>query len=67
MANQAVRLWEGMLQCLPEVASTGILSRSTSDMLRQLGRMPPQPKATWNRLVLDMQVRGSGTRPACAP
>jgi hypothetical protein len=56
MANQAVWLWEAVLQGLRDITS-GNLTARPRDALVRLFDMPELPKASWKRLVLDMQVR----------
>jgi hypothetical protein len=63
MANQAVRLWEAVLQGLTDAACGHLPAGNVQQLVIRLSDMPAQPKATWKRLVLDMQVR----RPSRAP
>jgi hypothetical protein len=58
MANQSVRLWEAVLQGLEDTASCSSPSacHDLATLIRKATDMPPQPKATWKKLVLDMQV-----------
>jgi hypothetical protein len=60
MANQAVRLWEAMLQGLNDIPSGHY--PDILDLVTKLD-MPALPKATWKRLVLDMQVREAQPHP----
>lgn len=63
MANQAVRLWEGVLDSLNGLATGDnsrmrvVLFQGVKELLGKIDRSPQQPKA-WKRLVKDMQVRG---------
>jgi hypothetical protein len=58
MANQSVRLWEAVLQGLDDTARCCSPSAcgDLAQLLRTVADMPAQPKATWKRLVLNMQV-----------
>lgn len=58
MANQVVRLWQAVLDDLSQMASGRISGRDgTIELLEAIAQLPKQPKATWKRLLQDMQVR----------
>jgi hypothetical protein len=62
MANQLLRLWQSVLDCLEgfasgDDASKGAAVTSMGKLLNKMYRMPEQPKAALKRLVQDWQVR----------
>lgn len=60
MANQVVRLWEAVLNNLSDIASSSDIAGNghNTQLLDKLVSLPDPPKATWKRIVQDMQVRG---------
>lgn len=61
MANQVLRLWEGVLESLSHIASNNhSTQRHSMDtlalLLLELSSMPDQPKATVKRLVQDVKL-----------
>jgi hypothetical protein len=60
MANQTVRLWEAALDSLKALGTASYSDSSgerTRVLLEKIACSPPQAKASWKRLVKDMQVR----------
>jgi hypothetical protein len=51
--KQFLRMWQGVLDSL-----TADADEQTQEILSKMQDMPAQPKATWKRLLQDMQVRG---------
>lgn len=57
MTNQAVRLWTNVLQGFSDMASGTLQSMlGVGDVLEQLVALPEQPKATWKKLLQELQV-----------
>lgn len=59
MANQVVRLWQGVLDELEEMASVRIGCRDSTIevLLEAISQLPQQPQAILKRLLQDMQAR----------
>lgn len=55
MANQAVRVWEALLHSLTDMRCGK--SCNIKEVVKKVEDLRAQPKATWKRLVQDMQVR----------
>jgi hypothetical protein len=60
---KAVRLWQGVLNTLGSMHATGDNSREleelSSRLLSDIVSSSHQPKASWKRLLKNMEVRGS--------
>jgi hypothetical protein len=66
MANQVLHLWETVLANLAaSAAASGSnfdLHKTNTHLCNKIRNLPDPPKATWKRIVQDMQVRDSSTR-----